>query len=434
ANRNQWARLIRQNNVNRLSRIHKSLYRDMDETIEYLRGLMDVFLLQPPPDHIRSVISEVRRITRLLPVERLELVLDSFRNQVDCLNLIAFALGNHPDELEQSRVIFLNVLEVARNQTERIGDRSNSRSGLIAIMLLIESAARNATQTWTNILRQMHLSGDTGILKDLVELFPPNGVGYRVVPFGLVDDRFKFYSEEQDTLFFPVPDDLVTWFGEQLKQSFDENETREAEFERLCRGMEERMDAYRSIYEDMWLEMMLQPMWGLRDGGLDCVRISIPELRNAGYRLARFVPREPFPNFHVSFVFKRLVGSDREIEMELEPSDLQAVRQVPSEGPYLGDMLLAFVAVRAVWMIVMGVTSRGDGTSQEQGAGGGDGIVRPRFRRLPVGYRASPEARARALETFRREPLPGFTFVRQYERGIAPQSSEPLFSVTDVGP
>ncbi|MDD5438028.1 MAG: hypothetical protein PHC70_02685 [Patescibacteria group bacterium] len=440
ADRKQWIRLIRQNNANRLGRIHKNLFRDTAETVEYLYSLIEVAVSQPP-GHIRSLIADVRRITRSLPAGRLDSVLDEFisTGKDNFRSLVVLSLGSYPDELETSCATIERLLEVIEPRNVTVDYSQHGNGGLFALMVLMEASARNHTHTWTNILRQMHLTGNTDLFREIAESFSMGDFTYSVVPYSQVGDSYNFLGQtgESASYRFPAPDDLVEWTGQHLGRWFETIAARDERFIQLCDELQEQMAAYSSAYEDMWLEMMLEPVWGLRDGGLDCVRVSIPALRESGLRRIRFEPREPFPGFRATFIQRRIGGSERLFEINLEPNDLAAIGRTnePDSMFTWSDRLLAFVAVRAVWMIVMGVTGRtNSGTWTRHGGSSGSGIIRPRFRRLPDGYHASPEARTRALETFRREPQTGFTFVRQYERGSEQQSGEPLFTITDADP
>lgn len=164
---------------------------------------------------------------------------------------------------------------------------------------------------------------------------------------------------------------------------------------------------------------------------MDAVRIEIPEMKQAGYVSARFTPLDQFPRFHVAFLYEDLNGRGGFYEMDLEPTDLNLVSASSDAEVRCVGQFLAFIAVQSVWRIVMSLPSK-EPMGTRSGTTPGAAVVRSRFRRLPLGQHASDEARARALATFRREPLPGFTFVRQYTRGESPQSGEPLFAVTEA--
>ncbi len=438
---NKWARFIKQRNLNRVNRAMRNLYTDMDVTVAFLQGLIELYVRRERDDYTRLITAQVRIVTQALPASKLESVLDRFKTTDEFMNLVVITLGSQLYESETSLVTISRLLEVVRRQTSvMVANTMLHSSALTALAVLMRSSARGMTHTWTNALFQAYAATESCFFRDFVTALCRGDLFYRVVPYSHTDEQYEIlqYDGEQRVLAFPAPDDLVSWTKNQIDIWGAKLMSREEGFRRLSDELRSRFAEYRAAYEDMWLEMMVEPVWGMREGGLDCVRFSIPELRASGHRLVRLQPREPFPNFHATYTMEKMDGSMRQLEIDLEPSDLETVSLGPSaEGSILrwADRLLAFMAVRAAWMIVMGLTGRkSDGKWTKNGKSNTGAVIRPRFRHLPEGYHASPEARARALATFRKEPLPGFTFVKQYERGPVQNSGEPLFAVTDVEP
>lgn len=438
ADREQWRQYILRGNANRLGRIMRSLFNDMSRTLPYLLAVVDVSVARPDlPGHVERV-KEIRNRVRALPLRQLESVLDAIMAHNERGSCYALILGAYHDEKEEAVNTLRRLTDLADAQLSTMRKNIQPSSAPLAILTLMEAGAKGSTSAWTNFLQWSHQTRDTSILGEALGMLALGKVVYRIVPYGLWGEGNKAFNLEGDTVLFsfPVPDALVNWAKDVMDRFFNRLAERDKSISLLAEAMRANPRPWCSAYEDMWLEMMLEPKWGLRDAGVDCATILIHELQAAGHQDMRFHPLDPFPAFRVTFRMSRINGSDRYIEIDLEPSDLLQVRHGALQDDdsilFWVDRILAFTALRAVWTIVMGRLSSkvmGSGDSRTPGSA----TVRPRFRRLPNGYRASPEARTRALETFRKEPIRGFTFVRQYERGAFPQSGNPLFALSDLG-
>ena len=441
ADSGQWARFIRQDRINRLARIQRNLFVNVAETLAYLEGLVDVAQTTPRPPRLPELLAQVRATFMGLPIARAEEYLQALCGTRTEVNLGVVIFGSTRDDTNTSRAAMSRLLDLIEHETSVLGNKSGSSSAMLVLSWLLEASAVGATFTWTNCVQEMHAKSDVQLLSRLVEIIGLLGSPFRLeaVPLSRWRGVRGVITLDGDvlTLDVPTPDGLETWLQHQLRLCTQLLVDRNRGIHRLAEDLRDRLSVFNAAYQDMWLDMMIQPQWSLRDGGLDCATVLVPEMRECGYQALRLTPLDPFPHFRASFLRKRLCSAGTQlIEMDLEPTNLLTVGQSQPAYPLLQcvDQLLAFPAVRAAWTIVMGALAKSKGVSGGHGGGGGDGVVRARFRHLPLGQHASEEARARALAKFRVQPLPGFTFVREYDRGAQPQSGDPLFSITGIVP
>lgn len=433
SDRKQWEHLIRQHNSNRIGRMQKRLFVDLKETKEYLQGLIGVMRDKRVPQHVLTLRAELRRTVLGLTFERTKEVLNSCLGEENFPTLINALFGTGRGDCEEAWTILTRLASVAETQ-EAVVTNGETSSARWALFMLARGAAVDTTYTWTNGMFELYSRSDILLLRRLFELFSFADMDFAILPYKRWDKTVSVLRkvDGRTRVLFPIPDTLENWVNEQHRLYHDALLQRNLSVIRLGNTLRDSADEVRGAYEHLWLEMMVQPRWALREGGLDVVTIAIPELRQAGFDCVRLTPLSSFPNFRASFHGVHLNGNVQITEMELEPSDLMLVQRGGMENDWIGRVL-ASVAVHAAWRIVMGREPREKSASGGQRSNG-SAIIRARFRRLPEGYHASSEACQRALGTFRQEPLPGFTFVRQYERGDEPQSGEPLFSLSDILP
>jgi len=435
--RMQWKKLILQQNHNRVRRIMSQLFIDMPRTLPYVLAIADVSTMQAHRHKITDLVQGIRRRAREIPLKQLENALEAIvacREYADCFAVI---FGAYENERAASLVTLqrlTDIMDVQLNQD--LSDKPSN--ALITITTIIETGPTGNTHTWTNFLRQSRTSGDLSTLHEIVCVFGLMSSRINVVAYSSWEKEWKVLDfsngDDQLQILIPAPDDLVDWLDRTIDKLLRKSADKDTSLVQLAEAMRASPDAWCSAYEDMWLEMMMEPKWGLREDGLDCATITVSALHEGGYRYLQLYPLEPFPNFRALLCMKRENGKNRFVEIIVEPSDLlQIKRKAVSEDDILHwiDRILAFTALRAAWTIIMGhLSTTPKGTESSRNAG--SAIVRPRFRRLPKGQTSSLEARTRSLERFRKEPLPGFTFVREYQRGMQPQSGDPLFAVSNL--
>lgn len=432
-----WMKILRRGKIGDLRRINGRLFEDPEETEDYLEALSVSIATNQCP-YAQELLETARELFQELTQEQKRKTLSRIVSQQKH-NLIVVLLGARPNEIKESVQAFSFLLDFADEERRLLNEQKNI-VGIYCISILMLATGQGSTTTWSNVLRHMRQTRDTNILLRIIEHVGTSiRLSIRIQPISRWEESTRVFEyPEKDSLIFtmPVPPDLVEW----MIRVRDDIITRILETDKgitiLATNIKQRIEVFESRYQTMWLEMMLEPKWGLRDEWLDAATIEIPELVQAGYRIARFQPLEPFPNFRVQFTKERSNGSETVIQIDLEPSDLSMVqnRDVPSEIHLLNwvDRLLAFIAVQTVWSITMGNNSTKEKRKTLRTTGTQGAIIRPRFQRLPTGYSASEQARIRALERFRRVPLPGFTFVREHQRGAEVHSGNPLFSIATI--
>ena len=431
-----WDHVIRRDKTKALLRINMRLFKNLNETFAYLDAFYATFSGTRRSPRQAELLSLARKAFRELPYEE-RCAVTQYIVSKKKEGMITLLMGVRHDEIDASKEICEFLLRLSDDENRILG-HGKIFAGAHCLAGLMQAAGQKKSRTWTNALRHMYSTGDSSILTRFIEIISTGFV------IAIDIHSIESWSESQasitsdkgrKTLHIPVPDDLVVWAGKVRDDFIEKVHHKDAGIVQLAQSLGDRIDEHRNRYEDMWLEMMIQPKWALRSNWLDAATIAIPELKQAGYEFIRLLPLEPFPNFRAQFMRKRAVQGKNLIQIDLEPSDLTfiAKKGVAPEDEilYRVDQLLAFIAVQVSWMIVMGKLPKTK-CGGRRPSYRNDAVVRPRFRRLPNGHCASDEARARALEQFCREPLLGFTFVREYTRGSEPHSGQPLFSISIV--
>lgn len=446
SHRIDWSRVIRGNDVRELRKMNARLYKDMDESILFLRSLSTCFfkgVVQYSSPEQRDALISARIKFRALPDDEKERVVNRLGHPSNpsMAELIVLIMGTFKREVQESFATF-DFLTRLMNKQRRYIDHVEINSAMHCLLVLIEASAQGRTSIWANTIRQMHERKDARILKSIIEqLSTGQSVMIDVIPMTSWPAGqhccVKIDGDVHFRIRIPAPSELALWVRRNIDRIIEEINQRDEGLTRLAHNLQQRIKEYGAQYEHMWLEMILEPKWGLRHDWLDAITIDIPELAQSGYRSVRLMPSEPFPNFQARFERINASGDYLFVQINLEPSDLIMVQkaETPKELDILNwvDRILAFIALRTAWTIIMGELQKKEsnhGTHEVIQARGA--IVRPRFRRLPEGFKATPEARMRALEKFRKEPLPGFTFVREHQRGPISNSGEPLFTITDI--
>lgn len=433
--RAEWIRFIKAGNKNRLDRMQRRLFQDIGETLECVLALADASNLRPQPAVLPGLYRSIRKALADLPLDRAEEVMAAVAKVKGPLNAVTVLLGTSKGELQASYEIFSRLAEMADRRLRVLRPEGVDWTIHLIAFGLIKLSALGATDTWSNLILYMHERKDASVLYRLLEGYSTGSVQLSVIPMDAWRSEYEVakIQEEATTYVFPAPPHLAEWLQVEVMRRLREYRQRCLGLEDLVRRLCADAPAFNEIYQDMWLDMMTSPQWRLRDQGLDRVEIRIPELRQYGYEQVTLTPLEPFPKVLTTFAATLVSGAKRDLQICLEPSALLRVSASPGHKDTFEvwvDRALAFVAVRAMWTIVMGTLSRkseAHGVRRTSAAA----VVRARFRPLPEGHKASPEARARALDAFRAEPLPGFTFVKQHTRGTpSPESTDPIFAVT----
>lgn len=441
--RNEWVSLLLQGGKpakKAVRKMHHHLFENETETMAYLSALAG-FVVQQPGEKLASVqtydfwnrVFSVREQFRKLSEERrFQLCAKAMAADQIPVLMVCF-LGTCAGEVDPACEAWEMVMEMYDSACT-----NNERSRVARFVLQFVVASVGYTPklaTWANILVHAESTGDRQQFRWLIERLYMTAAGVKVqiliVPLSQwMNGGYEIVTSVGGvaTYCLPVSDALAGSMARTVVDVTDELMERERPIRAFIASFEASYQAYRQRYEDMWLDMLVEPRRGLRDGFLDRVTIEVPEMRAYGYRSLALTPDDDFPNFTCRYL--REYARTNEFQLKLEPTDLQSIG-LPGVDPYARrmDQILAYLAVTAAWRIVMNQRPVSE-ASAPGGLKSGDAIIRPFFRRLPDGQKASPEARARALESrFRREPLPGFTFVKQHQRGQNPQSGEPLFAL-----
>ncbi len=455
AHKNPWVNAIKNCSRKQLSKVEQFLFVNVGLTLTYLIALQTVgqqynrLTAAQQACYTRLVVQVRQTVLRLEPQKLADVLIALWRSEMSAqiqVNCNKIVLGTDlEDSEEQAEAMinsFLDVLDLYRTVPSKANDGACLMMALHSL-ITFPAESQMGTHTWNYLLFKTRSTGDTRTLRRLCDFC--YGLGaltqIKAVPWSMWEPGAVIFDFGNIPFEWqlPVMDYDFEWFGDELQNIAKTLEEEDGQVKAMIGQMMSKSDPYRDLYETMWLEMMCEPVHGLRPDGLDKVRIEHAVLKRAGYAELILYPEAEFPKFKACFIRKPNYGGEHEIEMLLEPSDLllvsaftdnQEMRSKLSPEAIWMDKLLAFVAVRAMNLIVMDRLPKSNGKGN--GKGGVAAIVRPIFRKLPLGHKASEEARARALSHFRTEPLPGFTFVRGYQRGQNPNSGEPIFDLDEA--
>jgi len=445
--REAWMSHIKRNS-GQLRRMKMRLFSDLAETLEFVAALYSFLCTATTPlqdgrppkksyyQRVQKLMRNVRNDFANLTEERAHEVIKFFLNNWENEPTVFMLAGSRRGDLEQSVKAVSHLLSYGDINYGDCQQQDRIVAAYAAFLSLVSLSGEIGTCTWENLVRYMHDSGDTSYLCRLISLIAVTPTIFLAVPLSHWrpgELPIKHRILRPDELRLPVPDDLAKWFNDQLDRTTSEINEAQQPLLALAKVFRRNFRRYCLRYEDMWLDMLVRPRHALRPNGLDSVTVSIPELKNVGYERITLFPRDEFPEFRAVYTL-RSCGRLCRLGMVLEPSDLNLINigGIKESDPRVTiDRILAYAAVTCMWQIVMSQPVADSDMDSHEG-GGGAAVVRPHFRRLPEGRQISPEARARALATFRTEPLPGFTFVRSYQRGEEPRSGEPLFAIDSI--
>ncbi|MFH1235878.1 MAG: hypothetical protein V1685_02985 [Parcubacteria group bacterium] len=191
-------------------------------------------------------------------------------------------------------------------------------------------------------------------------------------------------------------------------------------------------------------EITERPRYGLRPFGFDSVLIEVSILQYYAMSSFAFYPEgEQFPNVKLQLNLltfgkriNQLWAYVRDFSLELKREGLEI--QYGSSMPFI-RVVLEYVVVDALHRIICREPKQNlaDEKVTREAASGTEPkksvTVRPFLRRLPVGYRASDDARQQAFLQMGWELPEGVTFVQSHERwvGLPAEKPAPLFRYTD---
>lgn len=445
--RKEWRDAIQRNDQKTLGKIRGRLFANFDEAVAFLRGLSDV--LKPEaeqPDHVVALCDEASSAFLELDLAHSAKLIDLSDPNLtkkDAIDFFAYMYAPGAIKKHGYLALYMKLLDVYDFQTACTGSRSPTvASAIVALLVLPTEYLNYNTPSWTLTLEAIRASRDVTPLLRLFEAV--HDASWRIQLKNISDfEEMRIFGKNYIDL--PVPAHLRRWMLDVYRIFISKMNERNAKLSVLTKRMRNHADWYRDRYDEMWLDMMVEPKWGLRTGNLDCVEMDIDGLRAMGIRRISFEAINEFPEFRATFDISRVYNGSAVYTMEFSPTglysktglhssedEIDASDEVSVEEMWQGRVV-AFVTVSAVWEIVMGRRSRQSVYPKDSEANGSaSAIVRPRFRRLPEGHQSSEKARERALAVMNAKPLPGFTFVREYIRGAFPQSGAPLFTLTEM--
>ena len=451
---NPWIDAIKFNKRKQLGKLDGLLFENQKQTLLFLAAMYSVakgFAELTPKERQRyqDLISQIRTSTLRSDLEKFSDTIHAIwqsgwqiTKKVNCLLIILGTNADDPIERgEEMLVHLLDALDLYRTTTS-MADVSASLVMALGYTIAYTSYDGRGSYTWLYAITSIKKNNSVQVFGRMCDVFYA-GVGgiVKAVPLTQwnVGEFIVDFEQDYTTWRLPVPDQLVGWFYEQFNLARIQLLDHQRQANWIIDLFKDDPDYYRKLYEDMWLSMLCEPVRALRPDGLDVITIKHPALTSLGYRELILFPEPVFPHFRARYIRRPSYGGEQAVELTLQPTDLRVVATPESKEfqaicpPRLlyMDMVLAFFAVRAMYYIVMDIIPHASGSGRNGNSGGLPAVIRPIFRRLPQGHNASPEARARALKCFRTEPLPGFTFVKGYQRGLKPKSGEPLFALRD---
>lgn len=422
--------------------IHGRLFVNVSETMEYLMALVSIVIGYTAKNVDQRIARQawenillVRRRFWKLPADKRFSICTTSIEHTELPVIEVCFFGSCEGEVEIGCHAW--DLGILLYDSCVMGPKEEAKKKAVYLSALLNTMLYNTQTpkmgTWTNVLTHALSTGDehrVSLFLCRLATMASQLVFITPIPFSRwTKEGHEILNDFDDHKVYklPVPDHLTSRVTALVDRLSQELVDRHQPLDTLISEFIATREKYNEKYANMWLDMMVSPRRGLRDGWLDSATINLPGMRDIGYKLLSLNPEGVFPNFAARYLIESY-GGRNSVQISLQPSDLQSVGFTNDPRLRAMDQIMAFVAVSTMWRIVMAEPTRGsengDGTRDVSGS-----IVRPFFRRLPQGFQASNEARARARQTFRTEPLPGFTFVKEHQRGENPQSGTPLFAI-----
>jgi hypothetical protein len=312
----------------------------------------------------------------------------------------------------------------------------------------------HVTRTWTKFIRAV-AADDQIALKNLEGLIAGWCCDGRAIECDKLSawPRFKIldaiesarpFIVEEPTVTLPIPDDLTEKIYRVFNRILDEiREDQQClvDFVAWYKGNEQE---FLNRQKEMWDEIINQPKYGLRTGGLDRIKIGLAILKRKvhHYQSLQLFP-EDFPKAKGKFWLKHF-DDPVSITFELDPlKDALSINfRFDRDDPRaIMNRALYYIALDCYHRIITGKHRKNPSKTllpasvakQQLGANiTRFAVVRPHFRLLPSGYHASGQAIDHALLGVGYAPPQGFTFVREHERGYAYiDSIDPLFTYSE---
>lgn len=327
----------------------------------------------------------------------------------------------------------------------------------LILSLIIKGHLQKNDQTWENFLKAV-CAQDLAARNILHLMLEPHGrfFGTFFVPASEMspDSRPKARGAQDLPLWatylngdplgpvaLPIPDDIFDEVLKVVSQAEAVNRQIHQDITELLSWFGGHKEEFEFLEKSMWDDILSRPRYGLRSNGKDKIKLDVLSCDHCfSYRSIQFFPDE-FPKTKAK-IWTSWKGKPSSVTFEIVPDS--AIPNDPfCDRIKLTDKFLRFVSLQCYWEIVMGRMA-----AKEKEAVGRVSPeerekvmrklshVRPFFRKLPEGQKASDSAFEFAQKVFLISSLPeGKTFVREHERGWQEMEAiQPLFtySIQDV--
>lgn len=346
------------------------------------------------------------------------------------------------EDLKKLFLLIRNLVTYAiikiRSDEEKEQSKAQNILNFVSLFLLSLDEEK-VIPSWRLFLEHLHLPEFSEILRQLFFTFAcfekPIKICFplQMPPF---PERLKEDSESYKWYLF-VPDEkrpVVKDLYEETKSKIEEENQRLMDFLR-----EISVEEIKSEILQLWQKIQ-DPLYGLRPGGKDRVKLSIPEITGFSsfyqisslqFFLEKWGEEGPVVKVKVNISF-----FEREYSyfFTLQPrmTQIQGRIYLPEDPRQIIDLILIYLATFSLKKIVTGELYKEKKETKKRGREKTpyQTSVRPHFRKLPVNWQASEEARLRARDILRQELPPGKTFVRDYKKGVGEELDGPLFTLT----
>lgn len=486
----EFMELIQNRERKKLNQICREFFsRNLEENLDFVTALLTLLkkdFSSPLPEKVltlaKELLAKVRSRFVQLPTERIVAILKVYHRQVMSdtaqhselrfnFDLAQALGGTRREEYRQARRVMEHLVSLVYQYRlpENVRDLKVSDILMQILLFLFGLIALNGiTHTWENLIASAKDDQEARLLlrkilylylfysKGEVEFVPASKwnterdlmIGWpsrSMVALGFTEAQFRL----------PVPDQYLDFLEELEQQLIHDIEEKQTEFILLMGWFGANKDRFQMVFEKMWEEIKTKPKHALRSEGKDRVRIDVKAMRKLGYQTIQFFSENlTFPQTKAKFWLKEEGEPPYSLSFVLDPEKTALPQYVvyenmPANHPLaVVDQLIVFIALNCYWRIITNQTGWPKLSSvlpelpplepenrigrNKRTVSPSLHIVRPFFRALPEGYRASGEAINHSLEVFRTAPIVGFTFVREHLRGYTEsQSVEPLFGYSE---
>lgn len=480
-----FLQMLKGNNRKALNRFCRKLFNDMGETMEFLLAMsafLDVNRKGDISIRCYEMASEFTtkarsRFSQLPDCQFLEAIcyyhkfLEKEKKRRQSgesfgFDITLFLGGSKRGEINQAKRIILKLSKIiSDNPLPDPKDKTNANKTLYVVGFFLGLVAyTNITCTWENFL--VAAAEDEAAkqsLKGLLQIILMyNQAGFNIIPanewnetrdltIGWLQNAVVALNFSGNQIInLPVPNQSISLVRELVDGLLNEVRERQKEFVALTLWFGDNRQSFDEIFGKMWFDIKTKPKHGLRPGGKDFIKIEVSAMKAQGHhKLQFFSEGMKFPEAKVLYWMKEN-NLPYNFALRLDPERTHLAEYIIKPGldeeniVALVDQLLIFIALHCYWRIVTAQKGMpfSDRIWQKPVSGKAKSerishalstIVRPHFRQLPSGYKASGDAIGRSLGVFKMEPPTGWTFVKKHDRGfIESELITPLFAYSDA--